>query len=81
MLNQAESIMHDTEKNLDEFKDSVDASEAGNIRSKIKELRDLVKDEKMTAEEIKAKSGEIQQSSLKVFEVAYKKVGLICIGV
>ncbi|EGD79865.1 chaperone DnaK [Salpingoeca rosetta] len=76
-VNNAESIIHDTEKNLDEFKDDIEADAADSVRGKITELRDMLSNAasntELTAEEIRTKAGEVQQESLKAFEVAYKK--------
>ena len=50
--------------------------QAANIETKIKDTRAfLSSDESQDPEAIRTKVGELQQASLKVFEVAYKKVG------
>ncbi|KAJ3093541.1 70-kilodalton heat shock protein, partial [Phlyctochytrium planicorne] len=73
--NHAESIIHDTEKAMDEFKDQLDKDEADKMKAKISELRTFLADgpEKLEAEAVKEKYGELQQSSLKLFEMMYKK--------
>ncbi|KAJ3415062.1 70-kilodalton heat shock protein [Chytridiales sp. JEL 0842] len=73
--NHAESIIHDTEKAMTDFKDQLDKEEADKIRSKISELRTLLAEgpEKLSPETIKEKYGELQQGSLKLFEMVYKK--------
>ncbi|KAJ1551410.1 70-kilodalton heat shock protein [Nowakowskiella sp. JEL0078] len=73
--NHAESIIGDTEKAMTDFKDQLDKEEESKIREKITELRDYLAkgSENITAEEVKAKYGDIQQASLKLFELAYKK--------
>ena len=49
--------------------------QAANIETKIKDTRAfLSSDESQDPEAIRTKVGELQQASLKVFEVAYKKV-------
>ncbi|KAJ1649979.1 hypothetical protein IWQ61_009092 [Dispira simplex] len=75
--NHANSVITDTEKALTDFKDQVDANEVKTITDIITELRQtLAKVEsgetQLTSEEIKAKVGELQQKSLKLFELAYK---------
>jgi len=72
--NQAESIIHDTEKNLNDYKNQVDEAESNKIRESIKELRELLV-AKEDSEAIKTKAFAIQQASLKLFEAVYKKAG------
>ena len=79
-VNHADSVCTDTEKAMSDFKDQLDAGEAEKLREKIQELRDFVAKaqaggEDMSAqkgEEIRAKTGELQQASLKLFELVYK---------
>jgi molecular chaperone DnaK len=75
-INGAESVIHDTEKNLDDFKDDLEPEADSKVREKVKALREyLSKDQdQLDGEEIRKLSGEVQQESLKAFEVAYKKV-------
>ncbi|KAL1915724.1 uncharacterized protein VTP21DRAFT_6483 [Calcarisporiella thermophila] len=76
--NHADSIIHDTEKAMNEFKEQLDSEEMNKIRKQIDELRGVVTqaqsgDGSLKPEEIKAKYGELQQASLKLFEMVYKK--------
>ncbi|KAJ1966741.1 hypothetical protein IWQ62_002280 [Dispira parvispora] len=75
--NHANSVITDTEKALTDFKDQVDATESKTITDLITELRQTLAkvesgESQLTSEEIKAKVGELQQKSLKLFELAYK---------
>ncbi len=73
-VNHAQSIIGDTEKAMSEFKDQLDATEKAKIEDKIKELRDyLAKGDEVDKEECKRMYGELQQGSLKLFEMVYKK--------
>ncbi|CAG8804884.1 8298_t:CDS:2, partial [Cetraspora pellucida] len=75
-LNRADSVISDIEKSMAEFKDQLDAAEAENIKSQIQSLRDLTakaQSEDVKAADINAKISEVQSSSLKLFEMAYKK--------
>eukprot|EP00043_Microstomoeca_roanoka_P020765 m.253929 g.253929 ORF g.253929 m.253929 type:complete len:661 (+) comp17547_c0_seq1:84-2066(+) len=76
-VNNAEAVIHDTEKNLNDFKDDVETESAETVRSKIAELRELLQQattsEDISPDSIRTKAGEVQQESLKAFEVAYKK--------
>jgi molecular chaperone DnaK len=72
--NQAESVITETEKHMDEFKDQLDSSEAEKIKGQISKLRDVLqKGESVAAEDIKKETTELQQGSLKLFEMVYKK--------
>ncbi|KAJ2000234.1 hypothetical protein GGI04_004233 [Coemansia thaxteri] len=76
--NSADSIVNDTEKNLEEFKEQLDKAEVEKIRTQLDELRQTLAkvssgEESLKAEEIKQKSGNVQQASLKLFEMVYKQ--------
>merc|ERR1712061_894109 len=74
-VNQAEGILHDTETKIEEYKDQVPAEDATKIKEKIAEVREaLTNKDNMDPEEIKKTVNELQQSSLKLFEMAYKKM-------
>ena len=76
--NKAESVCHDTEKAMNEFKDQLDATEKEKVTKLVTELRDLASkgqaaDASITAEIIKAKIDETQQASLGLFQKVYEK--------
>ncbi|ORZ16453.1 hsp7-like protein [Absidia repens] len=78
MANRADSVAGDTEKALDEYKDQLDSGEAEKLRSQIQALReDVTKaqggDYSVEPEALKSKIDELQQSSLKLFEMIYKQ--------
>ena len=74
-INQAEGVLHDTESKMDEFKDKLPAEDVAKMKEKITEVRDKLADkDNMDGETIKATVSELQQSSLKLFEMAYKKM-------
>jgi len=64
-------VIHDTEKNLNEFKSQVSQEDADKIREMITELRKVM-EEKEDADNIRSKTSELQQTSLKAFEAVYK---------
>jgi len=73
--NQAESIIHDTEAKMEEFKSQLPADECAAIKDKITEVRAvLANKETETPEKLKEVTNSLQQSSLKLFEAAYKKM-------
>ncbi|KAG2173405.1 hypothetical protein INT44_008757 [Umbelopsis vinacea] len=76
--NRADSIIHDTEKAITDFKDQLDAGEADKLQSQIQSLREVVAqaqtgDRSVNPADVKTKSDELQQASLKLFEMVYKK--------
>ena len=76
-VNQAESIIHDTESKIDEFKSQLPEDEVTKIREKIQATRELLSnkdDPNMDAEKLRTTVNELQQASLKLFEMAYKKM-------
>ena len=74
-VNQAEGVLHDTETKMDEFKDQLPAEDVTKMKDQIKEVREkLANKDNMSGEEIKKTVSDLQQSSLKLFEMAYKKM-------
>merc|ERR1719210_43290 len=74
-VNQTEEVLHDTETKLEEYKDQVPAEDVTKMKDQIKEVREkLANKDEMSGEEIKKTVSDLQSSSLKMFEVAYKKM-------
>jgi molecular chaperone DnaK len=73
--NQAEGIIHDTETKMDEFKDQLPAEECDKLKQHMSEVKEVLsrKDEE-SIENIKEATNKLQQASLKLFEMAYKKM-------
>merc|ERR1712142_975105 len=73
--NQAESIIHDTESKMEEFKSQLPADECAALKDKIAEVREvLANKENESPEKLKEVTNSLQQQSLKLFEIAYKKM-------
>jgi molecular chaperone DnaK len=75
--NRADSVTNDTEKALKEFEDRIDKTEADAIREKITSLREFIAksqsgEGEVSAEEMKAKTDELQQASLSLFDKMHK---------
>uniref|UniRef100_A0A7E4UQ86 Heat shock protein 70 n=1 Tax=Panagrellus redivivus TaxID=6233 RepID=A0A7E4UQ86_PANRE len=74
-INQAESVVHDTESKINEFADQINPEEAKVIKEKIEAIRTKLNDkDKVNAAEIREEIGQLQNQSLKLFEAAYKKM-------
>lgn len=75
VVNQAEGIVHDTETKMEEFKDQLPKEECDKLREEIVKVRDMLANkDNMDPEEIRKSTSTLQQASLKLFEMAYKKV-------
>ena len=76
-INKGESILHDTETKMEEFKDQLPKDEYEKLKegiTKIREKLNSIDKENDTIESIKPMIDEFQKDSLKLFEMAYKKV-------
>ncbi|XP_063615339.1 heat shock 70 kDa protein cognate 5-like [Penaeus indicus] len=74
-INQGESIIHDTESKMEEFKDQLPTDETQKLKEQLTTVKDLLANkDSADPEEIKQKVSELQQASLKLFEMAYKKM-------
>uniref|UniRef100_A0A8C4NF12 Heat shock protein 9 n=1 Tax=Eptatretus burgeri TaxID=7764 RepID=A0A8C4NF12_EPTBU len=74
-VNQAEGIVHDMESKMEEFKDQLPEDECTKLKEQIATVRDLLaRKDSETGEAIKEAAQQLQQSSLKLFEMAYKKM-------
>ncbi|VDM03280.1 unnamed protein product [Schistocephalus solidus] len=77
-LNHAEGIAHDTETKMEEYKEYLPQEERDKLSKLIADLRQKLADkENVTSESIKKATDELQQASLKLFEIAYRKVIMI----
>ncbi|PIO65840.1 DnaK family protein [Teladorsagia circumcincta] len=75
VLNQAESIIHDTESKMTEFADQLPKEESEALKKKIEETKTILANkENEKPETIKEAVSSLQQQSLKLFEAAYKKM-------
>jgi molecular chaperone DnaK len=74
-INSAEGIIHDTETKMEEYKDQLPAEECTKLREHITTVRTMLSNkDSESAENIKKATSDLQQASLKLFEMAYKKM-------
>ncbi|KAL5960957.1 Stress-70 protein mitochondrial [Taenia solium] len=74
-INHAEGIAHDTESKMEEYKDHLPQEERDKLAKLIADLRETLSNkENLTVNALKKATDELQQSSLKLFEIAYKKM-------
>ena len=71
--NQADALIHQTKKSLDELGESFDAGEKANIEAAIADLETVLKDENATKEQIDEKVKALTEKSHKLAEAVYAK--------
>lgn len=71
--NQADSLLYQTEKSFGEMKESLEEGERGRIESAINNLKETLKNENATKEEIDEKVKVLTEASHKLAEEMYKK--------
>ncbi len=73
--NQADALAHQTEKSLKEAGDKIGADEKEKVEKVLNELKELLKNESATKEQIDAKVQELTTVSHKLAEAMYKQGG------
>ena len=68
--NQADAIIHQTRKTINELKDKISDSDKTAIEASLKELEELVKNENSTKEQIEAKIQEVTEVAQKIQQTA-----------
>lgn len=71
--NQADSLVYQTEKSLNELKDKLEASEVEGIQKALDELKEVLKNENALKEEIESKIKALTEKSHKLAEAVYAK--------
>jgi len=74
-VNQAESVVHDTQSKLAEYADQLNAEESKALNEEIEKLKKKLENrDGLKAAEVKEIIDTVQKQSLKLFEAAYKKM-------
>ncbi|QOY55186.1 molecular chaperone DnaK [Candidatus Sulfurimonas marisnigri] len=73
LKNQADALITQTEKSLGEIGDKIDAEEKAKIEAAVTDLKDTLKDESATKEQIEEKVKVLTEASHKMAEQMYKK--------
>ncbi len=71
--NQADALVHQTEKSLEDIGDKIDATEKEKIEAAISDLKEILKDENVTKEQIDEKVKVLTEASHKLAEAVYAK--------
>jgi len=70
--NQAESLIHSTEKSLAEHSDKIDPSTVEAIELSIKALKETLDQEDASADKIRARAQDLTEAAMKLGEAIYK---------
>ena len=73
LRNQADALIAQTEKSMNEMGEKLDAGEKEKIEKAIEELKATLKDENSTKEQIEAKVKTLTEASHKMAEQMYKQ--------
>ncbi|QPH99700.1 molecular chaperone DnaK [Campylobacter concisus] len=71
--NQADALVHQTEKSMNELGEKVPAEDRSNIEAALNDLKEVLKDENSSKEQINAKVEALSKASHKLAEAMYKK--------
>ena len=71
--NQADALVHQTEKSMNELGEKVPAEDRSNIEAALNDLKEVLKDENSSKEQIDAKVEALSKASHKLAEAMYKK--------
>jgi len=71
--NQADSMVYSTEKSLKEHGDKLDAKDKDNIQKSIDDLKNELKNENASAENLKSKLDALNTAAMKLGEIMYKE--------
>lgn len=71
--NQADALVHQTEKSMSELGEKVPAEDRSNIEATLNDLKEILKDENSSKEQIDAKVEALSKASHKLAEAMYKK--------
>jgi molecular chaperone DnaK len=73
LKNQADALIAQTEKSVEEMGDKLEAEEKAKIETAVVELKELLKDENATKEQIEEKVKALTEAAHKMAEEMYKK--------
>jgi molecular chaperone DnaK len=70
--NKAETLMYDTEKSMEQFKDTLSSEDTAALKEQIQSLKETLSNDAEDLDKINSGINSLQQESLKRFESAYK---------
>lgn len=73
LRNSADSLVYQTKKSLEEFKDKIDSAEVAKIESALNALEETLKNENASKEELEEKIKNLTEASHQLAQAAYAK--------
>lgn len=73
LRNSADSLVYQTKKSLEEFKDKIDSAEVAKIESALSALEETLKNENASKEELEEKIKNLTEASHQLAQAAYAK--------
>lgn len=73
LRNSADSLVYQTKKSLEEFKDKIDSAEVAKIESALSELETTLKNENASKEELETKIKNLTEASHQLAQATYAK--------
>ena len=73
LRNSADSLVYQTKKSLEEFKDKIDSAEVAKIESALSELETTLKNENASKEELETKIKNLTEASHQLAQAVYAK--------
>jgi len=73
-VNQAENAIHDIETKVEEFRDQIPKEELEELQAEMTKVREILAKDNKTVDEVRDAFSQMQSKSLKLFEMAYKKM-------
>ncbi len=70
--NQADTVVHSTEKNLSEYGDKISEEEKAEIEAAVTVVKEALENEEANVEELKEKTDVLMQTAMKLGEAMYK---------
>mgnify|MGYP001178397626 FL=1 len=70
--NQADTMVHSTEKNLSEYGDKISEEEKAEIEAAVTVVKEALENEEANVEELKEKTDALMQAAMKLGEAMYK---------
>ena len=70
--NQADTVVHSTEKNLSEYGDKISEEEKAEIEAAVTVVKEALENEEANVEELKEKTDALMQAAMKLGEAMYK---------
>eukprot|EP00013_Stygamoeba_regulata_P019095 CAMPEP_0177658660 /NCGR_PEP_ID=MMETSP0447-20121125/16948_1 /TAXON_ID=0 /ORGANISM="Stygamoeba regulata, Strain BSH-02190019" /LENGTH=663 /DNA_ID=CAMNT_0019163319 /DNA_START=42 /DNA_END=2033 /DNA_ORIENTATION=+ len=72
-VNHAQSLIYDTNKNIDEYKKYLSQGAIDSLKAEIDKLQKLIEDQDASGEAVKEATNKLQQASISTFQTVYQQ--------